>query len=231
MLIAGQTLEYETSMRQLTLDLLPETLSDFDSFVVGSNTETLTALAAWLAPSHRETLFLLWGEAGVGKSHLLHASGAPYRDARRDPSLSDLDPEETEYAVDHVQALDASGQIALFHLVNRLRVRGGRLLLAADAPPRHLTLREDLRTRLGSGLVYRLRPLNDGEREAALEARARARGLALSPRACRYLLTRAPRDMQSLTALLSVIDRYSLEHQRPITLPLLRAILDTAANV
>lgn len=218
-------------MRQLTLDLLPETLPDFDSFVVGSNVETLTALAAWLAPDPGETLFLLWGETGVGKSHLLQASGALYRDARQDPSLSGLEPAEAQYAVDHVQSLDAHGQIALFHLVNRLRSEGGRLLLAADVPPQHLALREDLRTRLGSGLIYRLQPLNEGEKRAALEARARARGLALSPRAFRYLLTRAPRDMGSLTALLSVIDRYSLEHQRPITLPLLRAILHTAGNV
>ena len=56
---------------------------------------------------------------------------------------------------------------------------------------------------------------------------ARARGLLLPAEAFAYLFLRAPRDMRSLTALLMAIDRYSLEHQRPVTLSLLREVLQT----
>jgi DnaA family protein len=88
-----------------------------------------------------------------------------------------------------------------------------------------LALREDLRTRLGSGLICLLAPLSDAEKIAALAAQAQARGLRLPPEAYPYLLARVPRDMRSLAAVLAALDGYSLEHKRPITLPLLREVL------
>ncbi len=218
-------------MRQLILDLLPEAPPAFDNFVAGSNGEALTGLAASLAPGSRESLFFVWGEAGAGKSHLLQACQAAYGDARRDPELSALPQDQEFYAVDHLEALGEYGQITLFNLINRLRAGGGRLITAAEMPPLRLRLREDLRTRLGSGLVYRLQPLSDAEKLAALAEQARARGLVLPPEAFSYLFSRAPRDMRSLTALLLAIDRYSLEHKRAITLPLLREVLQTSINV
>ena len=212
-------------MRQLLLDLLPETPPRLDNFVVGRNGETLTGLAAWLAPENRETSLFLWGEASSGKTHLLRASDAVFCDAATDPALAGLGELQAAHAIDNVEALDADGQIALFNLFNRLRAAGGRLLTAATQPPLQLCLREDLRTRLGSGLIYRLQALSDEEKIAALSAQAAARGLQLPREALDYLLARAPRDMRSLTALLTALDRYSLEHQRPITLPLLREVL------
>jgi DnaA family protein len=86
-------------------------------------------------------------------------------------------------------------------------------------------LREDLRTRLGSGLIYRLHALTDSEKIEALATQAGARALRLPPDALNYLLAHAPRDMRSLTALLAALDRYSLEHKRAITMPLLREVL------
>lgn len=214
-------------MRQLLLDLLPEERPSFENFVAGSNGEVLTGLAAWLAPGNCETLFFLWGDAGAGKSHLLSACQAAYSDARLDPDLSAIAPDTAFHAVDNVESLGECGQIALFNLTNRLRASGGRLLVAASAAPRHLALREDLRTRLGGGLLYRLQPLSDAEKLAALREQAQARGLRLPPEAFAYLFLRAPRDMRSLAALLMTIDRYSLEEKRPVTLALLREVLQT----
>ena len=216
-------------MHQLVLDLLPETPPSFDNFVVGANDEALTGLMAWLAPTCDESALLLWGETGSGKTHLLRASEGFYVDAQRDPALSSVNsdrfPDITFYAVDNVGALDANGQITLFNLFNYLRATGGRLLTTASLPPRQLPLREDLRTRLGSGLIYRLHPLSDSEKVSALKAQAAARALPLPQEALTYLLARAPRDMRSLSGLLAALDRYSLERQRPITLPLLREVL------
>ena len=221
-------------MRQLILDLLPEAPPSLDNYVIGGNEQTLTGLAAWLAADSRETSLFLWGEAGAGKTHLLRASAAqsqlPYVDAAADPDLAQLsasDEARTCLAVDNVEALSASGQIALFNCFNRLRAANGRLLTAASRPPLQLTLREDLRTRLGSGLIYRLLALTDDEKIAALATQATARGLRLPPEALDYLLARAPRDMRSLSAFLAALDRYSLEHKRPITVPLLREVLQT----
>ena len=214
-------------MRQLILDLLPEALPCFDNFVAGGNADALTGLAAWLAPDNQESSLLLWGEAGSGKTHLLRASEACFSDACSNPDLSETDESIPFHAIDNVEALSAVGQIALFNLFNRLRASGGRLLTTASQPPLRMALREDLRTRLGSGLIYRLQPLTDSDKIAALTTLATARGMRLPPDALNYLLARAPRDMRSLAALLAALDRYSLEHKRAITLPLLREVLQT----
>ena len=212
-------------MRQLILDLLPESPPTLDNFVPGGNAETLTALSGWLAGARAETSFCLWGEAGSGRSHLLQASGFAYVDAARDPALVTV-PESEQLAVDHVESLDEAGQIALFNLFNRLKMATGMLLTAADQPPAHLALREDLRTRLGSGLIYRLLPLSDGEKAAALAAQAKERALKLTPEAIDYLMRHAPRDMRTLSTFIVALDRFTLEHKRAVTLPLLRELLN-----
>jgi len=214
-------------MRQLLLDLLPETPPSLDNFVAGCNGEALTGLAAWLAPDNREPSLLLWGNGGAGKTHLLRACGASYHDALVDPDLTATDETTRFQAVDNVEALSAQGQIALFNLYNRTRATGGRLLTAACLPPLQLDLREDLRTRLGQGLIYRIHALTDDEMIDALRAYASDRKLRLPPESFDYLFARAPRDMRSLVALLGALDRYSLEHKRAITLPLLREVLMT----
>jgi len=212
-------------MRQLILDLLPESPPTLDNFVPGGNAETLTALSGWLAGARAETSFCLWGEAGSGRSHLLQASGFAYVDAARDPALVTV-PESEQLAVDHVEALDEAGQIALFNHFNRLKMAAGMLLTAADQPPAHLALREDLRTRLGSGLIYRLQPLSNSEKAAALAAQAKERALKLTPEAIDYLMRHAPRDMRTLSTFIVALDRFTLEHKRAVTLPLLRELLN-----
>jgi DnaA family protein len=211
-------------MRQLLLDLLPESPPTLDNFVPGGNTETLAALTGWLAGERAETSFCLWGEAGSGRSHLLLGSGFAYVDAARDPALATV-PEAEQLAVDHLEALNETGQIALFNHFNRLKMTSGMLLTATSQPPAHLALREDLRTRLGSGLIYRLLPLSDAEKAAALAAQAKERALKLTPEAIDYLMRHAPRDMRSLSAFVVALDRYTLEHKRAVTLPLLRELL------
>jgi DnaA family protein len=216
-------------MRQLLLDLLPETPPSLENFVPGANGETLAALSTWLVgdnDARRASVFLLWGEAGSGKSHLLKASGLPCYDARLDPALTALEADGAEYlAVDHVEALNPAGQIVLFTRFNRIHAHQGRLLCAAATAPAHLALREDLRTRLGYGLIYRLQPLSDAEKSAALADQAQKRAMRFPHEARAYLLAHASRDMRTLSALVTALDRYSLEQKRPITLPLLREVL------
>jgi DnaA family protein len=78
---------------------------------------------------------------------------------------------------------------------------------------------------LGWGLIYQLHGLTDDEKIAALNRAAHARGMSLSPGVLPYLITHFRRDMRFLSAMLDELDRYSLETQRPITLPLLRSLL------
>ncbi|MCH2219136.1 MAG: DnaA regulatory inactivator Hda [Dechloromonas sp.] len=211
-------------MRQLTLDLLPESPPSLDNFVPGTNAETVAALTEWLAGGRPDTSFCLYGESGCGRSHLLLATGFAYVDAALNPSLAGISAGET-LAVDNVDQLDADGQVALFALFNQMKMDGGRLLTAAPQPPAHLALREDLRTRLGSGLIYRLQPLSDAEKADAIATLAKERALKLSPEMIGYLLRHASRDMRTLAMLVVALDQYTLEQKRPVTLPLLRELL------
>lgn len=219
-------------MRQLLLDwgaARPQTL---DSFVIGRNQE-LAALLRRIAG--RSTLpsdlrfITVWGEPGAGKSHLLHALKASGSARLLSPQLSSRDfawsPDCTLYLIDDCERLNERQQHALFNLYNQVQDAGGTLVATAGLPPAQLTLREDLRTRLGWGLVYQLHGLSDDEKIAALSQSALARGLALSAGVLPYLLTHFRRDMQSLSTMLDALDRYSLETQRPITMPLLRELL------
>lgn len=209
----------------MILDLLPESPPSLDNFVAGGNDETLATLTGWLAGALENTAFCLHGGAGCGKTHLLLASGFKYIDAAANPSLDGVTA-DTPLAIDNVEALDAAGQVALFALFNQLKMTGEHLLTAAGQPPSHLALREDLRTRLGSGLIYRLQALSDVEKATALAAQAKERALKLTPETIDYLMRHAPRNMRALSALIVALDRYTLEHKRAVTLPLLRELLN-----
>jgi DnaA family protein len=221
-------------MRQLLLDWGTPRPPTLESFVVGRNQELaalLQQIAAGAAPA-KDQLLLIWGEDGAGKSHVLKALSAI-------PAALLLSPAATVeafgwssdyalYLVDDCDRLDPAQQQALFNLINQVRENGGVLITSAQQAPLQLPLREDLRTRLGWGLVYQVHSLSDDEKVDALAKSAEARGLSLSAGVLPYLLTHFRRDMQSLSTMLDALDRYSLETQRPITLPLLRELLQTS---
>lgn len=219
-------------MRQMLLDLGAEKPQTLDTFVVGQNAELaqlLRQFAQHAAGMPNERFVYLWGEAGAGKTHLLHAlaadPGARYIPAGAGDEDYLFDEKTTLYLMDDCQCLSPQAQIAAFALFNQVRENGGLLVSAGDKPPAALSLREDLRTRLGWGLIYQVHGLTDEEKIAALTQAAQARGITLSPGVLPYLITHFRRDMRSLSAMLDALDQYSLETQRPITLPLLRSLL------
>lgn len=221
-------------MRQMVLDLGAEKPQTLDSFVAGQNRELLQLLrqfANHASAMPRERFVYIWGEPGAGKSHLLHALAAATRsryispDADGNPDAWQYSHETSVYLIDDCERLSPAAQIEAFALFNQVRENGGLLVAAGAAPPAALALREDLRTRLGWGLIYQLHGLTDEEKIAALTHAAQTRGIAVSAGVLPYLITHFRRDMRSLSAMLDALDRYSLETQRPITLPLLRSLL------
>jgi DnaA family protein len=124
-----------------------------------------------------------------------------------------------------VEGLDAEQQQALFSAINAARNGEAAVLAAGNAPPGQLALREDVRTRLGWGLVYQMKPLTDEHKASHLRAEAKRRGLPLGEEVIEYLLRRLPRDFSSLNAVLDLVDRESLARQRQVTVPLVRELL------
>ena len=128
--------------------------------------------------------------------------------------------------VDDVDRLDGRLVGALFRILNTVQAsKNIHIFMAGNAAPANLELREDLRTRLGWGLIFQTQLLDDDEKIQALEQAAKARGLVLSPEVVPWLLNRFYRDMPNLMALIDALDAYSLETKRAVTLPLVRELL------
>ncbi len=216
-------------MRQLILDIRPDSPPDFANYLPGPNGEAVAALLVHQAGQGRDPLIYLWGEAGVGKSHLLQAwaraTGALLLDARQDLP----EPPVAMLAVDGVGDLDGENQIRLFSLINAVREQGGLLVAAGALPPAQMGLRPDLATRLAQGLVFRLHPLSDADKAAALAVRAEGHGLRLPEEVIRYLLTHSRRDLPRLLATVDALDTFSLSRKRPVSVPLLKEMLQQPA--
>ncbi|HEY6822052.1 MAG TPA: DnaA regulatory inactivator Hda [Burkholderiales bacterium] len=197
-------------MEQLPLDILSPAPADFGNFIPGRNAEALARVRELAAGRLHEPIVYLWGERGSGKTHLLTAARCA------NPLL---------VIADDVAALDAEGQQALFIAINAAREGEPKVLAAGADAPGGLALREDLRTRLASGLVYRLDPLSDAEKAEYLRAEGLRRGMPLPAEVVAYLLNHLPRDFASLAAVLDVLDRHALARQRPLTIPFVREAL------
>ena len=218
--------------RQLLLDIRPDQEPGLDDFVIGSNDELVARLHSMCEPRAFDQLYL-WGPPGSGRSHLLRGAYQQALQYGRPASLIAAPALEDELAappgglviVDDVDALTEHGQGALFRTFNAARLVGLSLLLSGSEPPARLALREDLRTRIGATLVYQVHALSDAEKASALMRHAETRGMTVDPALVDYLLNHGRRDLPALIKVLDALDLASLEQQRPLTLPLLREIL------
>ncbi len=185
-----------------------------------------------------------WGPEGSGRTHLLEAMSNAAEEAgleyfslypseptawvRLEDRMSALTESDAPclITVDDVDRLDERLMGSLFRILNNVQAgKAIHILMTGNQAPANLKLREDLRTRLGWGLVFQTQVLADDEKIQALEAAAKARGLVLSPDVLPWLLNRFYRDMPSLMALIDALDAYSLETKRAVTLPLVRELL------
>jgi DnaA-homolog protein len=214
-------------LSQLLLDISPGRQPSLDNFVVGRNLELLSALRHAMAGSSSERCFYLWGEAGSGKSHLLQACVLAALDEDHSATYAhgSVPNCAAVVAVDDVETLDDAAQIGLFNLYNQMRDSGGMLLVSGKESPLHLKLRDDLRTRLGWGLVYQVHVLSDEEKAQALTQHAHESGFVLPVEVTQYLLRHGRRDLTSLIAVLDALDEHSLRLHRAPSVPLLKEIL------
>ena len=84
----------------------------------------------------------------------------------------------------------------------------------------------DLKSRLQSLSSYRLSELDEAERMAALQFKAKIRGIMVSDAVAEYIYTRCQRDAKSLFDLLNVLDQLSLVEQRKLTIPFVKKVMN-----
>ncbi len=221
-------------MTQLLLDIRPKASPSLTNFVPGRNHELLHTLRRMLFRQEKERFIYVWGKSGCGKSHLLQAVVEHFMQKQfaahyclgKFGLTFQLNDNLGCVAVDDVEQLDASAQIELFNIYNELRDNGQTLLLVSgSSAPAQLDLRQDLVTRLGWGLVYQIHEITEEEKIEVLQQHANERGFELQEAICKYLLRHSQRDLPSLMVILDALDRYSLTHQKQITIPLLKKLL------
>lgn len=241
--------------KQFALDIGHSPKASLENYLPGKDLALISALRdierSWESvDTHRSTNPLnqrwiyWWGPEGSGRSHLLNAIGNVAEEVGLEHiALTPFEPtswvrlEENMVAlsdsaapsvitVDDVDSLDDRLVGSLFRILNGVQAsKMIHIFMAGNAPPANLKLREDLRTRLGWGLIFQTQLLDDDEKIQALEEAAKARGLVLSSDVLPWLLSRFYRDMPSLMALIDALDAYSLETKRAVTLPLVRELL------
>lgn len=225
------------AMQQLPLALGAAAPQRFDNFVPGANDQWPQVLDALRDP-RPDVPVLLWGPSGCGKTHLLHAVAAHQQAQGRRIAAFDattpppwrLDDGVAAILFDRCEAFDAPRQHAAFALFVEAASLALPVIAAAGAPPVDLPLRDDLRSRLGWGLVYQLVPPTEAEVRALLKREAGRRGISLPDDVVGYLLTRHARNLSHLMDLLDRLDQFSLAFKRAVTVPLLKQMLASEAE-
>jgi DnaA family protein len=228
-------------VQQIPLNIHWRDHATLQSFYPGDNTEALNAVSEW-SSGMGESFLYLWGQLGVGRTHLLQAAchaasehnvAAFYlscRDLNR-LSLSALQGIEDLplICIDDIEKIAglALWEEAFFHLFNRIQAKKGRLLVTAEVAPKDLPIvLPDLKSRLNWGVIYQLHRLTDEQKITVLQQSAEHRGLVLSKPVGQFLLNHCSREMTELYATLEKLDHASLVEQRRLTIPFVKQVLE-----
>lgn len=225
-------------MSQLALPLRLADHAVFDTYLAAGNEPVVDYLRS-LTDSTAAHGAWLWGPPATGKSHLLQATCEQFADRAVYVPLRDLEAagpglldglgSRDLVCVDDIDRVagDDAWEQGLFNLFNEVYEVGHQLVVSATSPPRESgILLADLRSRLQRLPAFHLHALDEAQRVAALQLRARHRGLDLPDDTARYLLTRSKRDMRSLYERLDKLDLEALRAQRRLTIPFVKTVLE-----
>ncbi len=233
-------------MKQLALPIRMNASATLDNFIAGRNAQLIHFLQRFL-DQQGELQAYLWAHGARGKSHLLQAMCQQAAERKLQASylpmaeLAGFDAtmltglEQLQLlAIDDLQAVvaDPVWAEAIFHLINRCRNAGCRLLLAASESPQSIPVAlPDLASRLVWGPVFHLDPLADDELLVFIFNRARQRGLNLPAEVAHYIVKHLPRDIRYLETLIALLDEEAMASKRRVTLPLVKLVMQEHRNV
>lgn len=226
---------------QLPLSIALDTSTTFDNFYIADANQVTVNTAKAFCQQLDEHFLYIWGQSGSGVTHLLQAIQHQNSTVKTQYlPLGDLASYPAESIVDGLEQMDLividdlqkvigieSWELALFHLYNRLRDNGKRLIVGANMPPRQLNvILPDLHSRLQWGIVCQLQSLQDEEKSQLLQMRASTLGLQLNEEVVQFILNRSSRNIHQLIDILDKMDRASLAEQRRLTIPFVKQVLD-----
>lgn len=222
-------------MKQLVLDIGLPTDPTLENFEVGENAALFEHVQSWLSSPGVSVPTYVYGQSGTGKSHLLRSVAHALQQQGGRVGWLDADHFKTQefnpawcaVLLDDVHLYNSDQQHTAFNWLINAQTYGTRMMAVGNVAPIALSLREDLRTRLGWGHVFYLQPLSEQAQRAVLRKAASDRGLVLGDEVLDYILKRWSRDLGSLMEWLQQMDRYALQTQRSITIPLIKSMMET----
>jgi chromosomal replication initiator protein len=226
----------------------------FENFVIGASNRFAhaAAVAAAEAPGKAYNPLLIYGESGLGKTHLLHAIGHYVRSLYDEARVRYVSSEEftNEFInairddqaavfqrryrdvdvllIDDIQFLEGKIQTQeeFFHTFNALHNADKQIVITSDRPPKRLEALEDrLRNRFEWGLITDVQPPDLETRIAILRKKAAIERLTAPPEVLEFIASKIQTNIRELEgALIRVTAFASLNHQ-PVDLTLTEIVL------
>lgn len=227
----------------------------FENFVVGPSNRLAHAscVAVSQSPGNTYNPLFLYGNSGLGKTHLLHAVCQETKERFEGAVIELLSCEEfvnrfiraieegnvagfqsqfrsaDALVIDDVQFLRdrEQSQEEFFHTFNALYNSGKQIILSADNSPSELaSLEERLISRFSWGLVARIDPPSHDTRVAIVQKKAHLRGLVISDETAEYIARKVQANIRELEGALTTIYAIAMTRGEPITLELAQEALE-----
>ncbi|WP_406688343.1 chromosomal replication initiator protein DnaA [Saccharopolyspora sp. ID03-671] len=226
----------------------------FDTFVIGSSNRFAhaAAVAAAEAPARAYNPLFIWGESGLGKTHLLHAVG--HYTQRLFPGMRVRYVSTEEFTNDFINSLRDDRQVAFqrryrdvdvllvddiqflegkegtqeefFHTFNTLHNSNKQIVVSSDRPPKGLrTLEDRLRTRFEWGLITDIQPPELETRIAILRKKAAQDRMNAPADVLEFIASRIERNIRELEGALIRVTAFASLNRQPVDLQLAEIVL------
>ncbi len=236
--------EYRRQTKELIYDLSPK--YTFDNFVVGSSNEFASAAAKTVSesPGHIYNPLFIYGNSGLGKTHLMYAIGNKTKELHPEMNVLYITGEKftSEFIksvreskmqeftekyrtpdvllVDDVQFIESkeATQEEFFHTFNELFTNNRQIVLTSDRKPSDLTtLTDRLRTRFSQGLIIDISIPTYETRVAILQNKALEYGVKVSDDVLDYIADNVRSNVRELEGVLKSVISKSQFKEIPLT--------------
>lgn len=209
----------------------------FDRFIVGSSNKFAHAAAIAVAENPGKTYnpLFIYGNSGLGKTHLLLAIGQQIHENSPEKSIAYIKGDEFTnqlvksiregtaeefrqkyrnvdlFLVDDIQFIAGKQQTQneFFHTFNNIYEAGHQIVITSDRPPLEMALLDDrLRTRFEGGLMADIQPPDLETRMAITRNKAGQLGLLLSDDAVEYIATNITANIRQLEGVIKRLTAY-----------------------
>lgn len=227
---------------------------NFDTFVIGASNRFAHAAAVAVseAPAAAYNPLFIWGESGLGKTHLLHGIGHYAQKLFRGMRVRYVSSEEFTndfinslrddrkvafqkryrdvdvLLVDDIQFLEGKEgtQEEFFHTFNTLYNANKQIVISSDRPPKRLeTLEDRMRTRFEWGLITDIQPPELETRIAILRKKATNDRMSAPDDVLEFIASRIERNIRELEGALIRVTAFASLNQQPVDLALAQVVL------